>query len=132
MASERKTKVVKSRSNKIHPSKVEIKRFLDSAVVDPNKRDDFITRQLVIHGDPAYFETRVVEYMQEASRLRSRILANRGRKPTILLEEYALVMRKAATAIAISVGKLDYSQAMKYDEPPTTQGKDRAGGNNSI
>jgi len=110
---------------KVRPNKTEIKKFLDSALIDPNKRDDYISRQLVENGDPSYFEMRVVEYMQEARRLRIRISASRVR-PTTLLEEYEFIMRKAMTAIAIAAGKLKVE-----NETKTPKATNRPGSNSS-
>jgi hypothetical protein len=92
---------------RIKPSKSEIKKFLDSAVIDPNQTRNYFERQLTEQGEPAYFEVRVTEYMAGAARIRERFKTTtlKGRKA--LLEEYAQNMRQAATALALAVGKVN-------------------------
>ena len=92
---------------KLRPVRAEIKKFLDSAIIDPNKRGEFIHNQLVEQGDPSYYEVRVVEYAGEARRIRERIKTTSGKGRATLVELYRETMRKAATALAISVGKID-------------------------
>lgn len=92
---------------RVQPNRAQIKSFLDGAVIDPNKRDDFITQQLVEQGTPEYFETRVIEYMAEVASIRRRMKSASGQGLKTLKELYTLKMRQAATALAISVGKVN-------------------------
>lgn len=91
---------------RIRPSKTEMRLFLQSAIINPNKPGSFFERQLVEQGEPGYFEVRVIERMAEAQRLRERLKTSKGKGRQTLLEEYQLVMRQAATAIALAAGKV--------------------------
>lgn len=83
------------------PGRAEIKKFLDGAVIDPNKKGNFLERQIVENGEPSYFEMRVMEHMAEARRLRERMVNDQT-----LSEEYWLIMQKAATMLAVSACKI--------------------------
>jgi hypothetical protein len=91
---------------KVRPGQSEIKKFLVGAVIDPNKKDNFVENQLVEIGEPPYYEVRVVEFMGEAKRLRERMKGASGSKLATLVEEYVLTLTKAATNLAIAAGKV--------------------------
>lgn len=100
---------------RIRPNKTEMRLFLQSAVIDPNKPGNFFERQIVEQGDPGYFEIRTIERMAEALRIRERLKTSKGKGRQTLLEEYQLVMRQAATAIALAVGKVNETYEVKGD-----------------
>ena len=115
---------------KIRPGKVELRKILTNAAIDPNKKGNFVEQQLVEIGEPAYYETRVVEHMQEANRIRSRMLHAHGKGLDTLIELYTLTMTKALTAIAIAIGKIN-SGTTQAKTAKRTRGKD-TGSNSSV
>jgi hypothetical protein len=80
-----------------------LKTFLNSAVIDPkDKKSLMIT--IIEEGNTRQFELKAVELIEEAGRIRSRIVdSNRVDNP---LEEFYLEkMRLAATYLSLAVEK---------------------------
>jgi hypothetical protein len=105
---------------RVQPDKAKLKKFLDSAVIDPNKKGNLVEQQLVENGDAPYFEIRVIEFMGEARRLRERMKHASGKGLATLVEEYNVVMRKAASNIAISTCKVEMENTPAPKSPIKT------------
>lgn len=110
---------------KIKPSKAELKKILSAAAIDPNKKGNYVEQQLVEIGQPEYYETRTVEHMTEARRIRERMKHAHGKGLATLVELYQLTMTKALTAIAISIGKINESNTPETPKRP--RGKNTGG-----
>jgi len=91
---------------RVYPGFSEIRHFFAGATIDPNKKGNEVEKQLVELGEPSYYETKVIEYMQEARRLRDRMTNAKGRELTTLQEKYYLTMKNAATSLAIAANKV--------------------------
>lgn len=113
---------------RVQPDRTALKKFLDSAIIDPNKKGNMLEQTLVESGEPAYFEVRVVEYMTEAKRIRERMKTAHGKGLATLVEEYNLVLRKAATNLAVAACKVSVEHApppprpIKVVPPVATEG----------
>jgi len=104
---------------RVLPGLTEIRKFFQGATIDPNKKGNQIERQLVEIGEPSYYETRIIEFMQEARRLRDRMTLAKGKELATLKEQYTLTMTKAATSTAIASGKVNEAPPKPKKPKPT-------------
>jgi hypothetical protein len=103
--------------------KVNLRKFLNSAVIDPNDRKDSILYQIVEEGTPQQFEMKAMECIQEAHRIGLR-LEERSNDET-LLEFYVEKMRLAATYISLAAEKTNGRIRLQGEN--TTGSKDPKG-----
>jgi hypothetical protein len=84
--------------------KLNLRKFLNSAVIDPNDKKQPILRTIIEEGTARHFELKAMEYIEEAARIRTR-MEDSKRTGETLLEFYLEKLRLAATYLSLAAEK---------------------------
>ncbi len=88
--------------------KQRLRNFLNSAVINPNQKKDQLLKLIVDEGSVTQYEFKVMELVQEASRLRIRIESTNNKiMRETLLELYLEKLRLAATYVSLAAEKTE-------------------------
>jgi len=113
----------------VTPDRQRLKQFLDSALIDPNKKGNLVESLLVSEGTPEYFEIRTKERLEQAKRLRARIATTKGTTRDALVDEYVDIIKETVSGLSIAACKLKEAYGPKTSETKNRPRSQNSGGN---